>query len=316
VARWKEGIDYELLEDGRVKCGYCGRVLKSKAAIGPHLAVCPERKKARETPSPSSPSSSSKAKKIEPIPEEYENLLSLLEDFGVKHAKAVADTFALKGNWDDYASLARYLQLSGVRPDRVQLILEAWSMHRGTVIPPQVYASLQQMWYAPNPYFNPYYAPHQGYLTKEDIEKTVEKAIESKLKENRDNGILKILLDHVLNENRSSPSFRDQLAYVIEVGKMLGWNRGDYNIYSLLKEGLDKFDKRASEALMLMQSQFAPRQFVPQQTMTPEERQRKVELIRQRLKNAEQRIEAENKFIEQFYRLKFGKPQQKEVVKK
>jgi len=285
VARWKEGIDYELLEDGRVKCGYCGKTLKSKAAIGPHLAVCPERKRANKARGEGvSPKKIEKAE----VPEEGEVLKEILVTFGLQEARAegIVKLMAYAG-WDNYAELRYYLDCAGLSPDRQVLVLKAWSNHRGTAVPPHLLQEIHfakeaqrwQTWYATNPYFNPYYAPTSNapFVTKEDLEKI----LDEKLKESKNSDVVKmlledrkILLDRVLSE-KNSPSLTDQLRFIEMVAERLGYSKGGKNIFDLLDKGINTVDKRVEEGFKIMQGQLSSASFsYPAENLrTPEMRQ-------------------------------------------
>jgi len=118
--------------------------------------------------------------------------------------------------------------------------------------------------------------------------------------------LLKLLVQHILSEKGNNPSLIDQLHFIEVAAERLGYSRGGRNVYDLMDRGLTSLDQRAKEALTLMQTQFGQRQFNPEYSMTPEEKQRKARMIEAHIRDAEKRLEVENQFINQFYRLKLG----------
>ncbi|MEM4311740.1 MAG: hypothetical protein QXX95_05065 [Nitrososphaerales archaeon] len=125
--RWQEGVHYEASEGGGFRCLKCGKGIASAPGLGPHLTACygvgvgagMEREGAKA------------------LPDEYDALVKLLEDHGVRFSKPIADLMGYRG-WDDLKALQNYLELSGVRRDRKTLILEAWSRHRGKEPPKSI----------------------------------------------------------------------------------------------------------------------------------------------------------------------------------
>jgi hypothetical protein len=135
---WVEGIDYEVSKTSEgvevVKCLHCGRQLQSKAGLGPHLTVC-----AKPKPERGGGGHTMQVAEVS-VPEEKDVLKDILIKFGVKEnrAEGIADLMSYAG-WDNYGELRYYLDCAGVNPDRVALILKAWSNHRGTAVPHELF---------------------------------------------------------------------------------------------------------------------------------------------------------------------------------
>jgi len=165
---WVEGIDWEALPDGKIRCLHCSKVLEGKSGLGPHLSACIRKESRGETPS------SEGVSEGETLPEEHDALLELLKDHGIKKGKAIADLLSYR-SWDDYKALQEYLELSGVRPDRQKLILESWSQHRGSSLPLGLIERIRTV--------TPYQQTSEGILTREELLKVLNERDQKREKE-------------------------------------------------------------------------------------------------------------------------------------
>ena len=124
----------------------------------------------RETP---------RVKTEEVLPDEYNYLLETLTEFGVSRGKPICDLMS-RLSWDAYDALADYLELSGVRRDRIALVLESWSQHRGTQIPKEVSEKLKVPQYTRQ--YDRYGFRRRGYGAEEDIDTLIDRQIQRKTK--------------------------------------------------------------------------------------------------------------------------------------
>lgn len=126
-------------------CPTCGKGFASVQALRGHCAGTghpfpPELKKPKGKPPREPKPITEKPRKVDKIvdagklPEEYDYLYTLMTEFGVKNPKPIADLMS-RLDWDNYYALAEYLDLSGVRNDRIALIIESWSKHLGVAVP-------------------------------------------------------------------------------------------------------------------------------------------------------------------------------------
>ena len=101
-----------------------------------------------------------------PVPEEAEVLKDILVKFGMKEKRAEGvSMLQAHAGWNNFSELKYYCANCGMNPDRIRLVLQAWSNHRGQVIPLSVLSSLQYMTY-PN--------QQEGVLTEERLKKILE----------------------------------------------------------------------------------------------------------------------------------------------
>jgi len=306
--RWIEGVDFEVLEDGKVRCLHCQKILESKAGLGPHLVACPERRKAQGEAGggPTAPSKS--------VPEEYDRLLELLEDHGVKHAKPICDLMSYR-SWDDLQALQEYLELSGVRRDRQKLIIEGWSAHRGVSIPAEVMATLVQPSLQPSGYYQTEFVTKRDLdLFKKDLQDIFEKqtllakleSLEKKVtqpqsqSQNQDLQLkffefLRDRINSLENKVSNQPSFFEQLAGFEKVLTMLGYQKAGKTTIDVVDAVSERVDRRAAQLL----ERFYPAatQFQPEIKRVPEERLKKAEEIQKKLEKSEEVLLAEEELV-------------------
>ena len=303
---WVEGVDYQVLEDGKVKCLHCEKILESKAGLGPHLTVCPERRKA-EGGGPVKPEETAA------VPEESEVLKDILVKFGVKEKRAegIAMLMAHAG-WDNYNELRYYLDCAGVNPDRILLILKAWANHRGTAVPPEVFAELNAARF--QPYGLGYYQTQ--FVTKKDLEELLEKQLllskieslekkVSQVSQPQQNDLQLKFFEFLSDRIRSleekihnQPSFFEQLAGFEKVLNVLGYHKGGKSTVDVLDSLAERLDQRAAQLLSKIQVAPAGGEWKPEVKRTPEERARKAEEIKQKLERSEEILQAEQALIE------------------
>jgi len=177
MARWVEGIDYEMLEGGRVRCLHCNKTLESKAGLGPHLTACTKGEKRGRGLEEKAPSQEA------PVPEEAEVLKDILVKFGMKEKRAEGVSMLLvHAGWNNFSELKYYCANCGMNPDRIRLVLQAWSNHRGQVIPLSVLSSLQYMTY-------PNQQAGEKPLTREEMLKLLEEREKRREREEKVEGV-------------------------------------------------------------------------------------------------------------------------------
>jgi hypothetical protein len=306
--KWVEGIDYsiEKTSEGQeiIKCLHCGRQISSKAGLGPHLTVCAKKK---EEAGGGGPEATGKQAEV---PEEADVLKDILIKFGVKEKRAegIAMLMAHAG-WDNYNELRYYLDCAGVNPDRALLILKAWSNHRGTAIPPEVFAELNAARF--QPYGLGYY-PTQ-FVTKKDLEELIEKqtllakieSLEKKVSQPQSQTqndlqlkFFEFLSDRIKSlEERihNQPSFFEQLAGFEKVLSVLGYQKAGKTTIDVIDAISERVDQRAAQLL----ERFYPaaQQFKPEIKRVPEERLKKAEEIKQKLEKSEEILLAEDELV-------------------
>lgn len=283
---WVEGIHYSKEDDGSLTCLKCQRKIKSLPGLGPHLSACFKDSDATKGVE------GAKALPSQTMPDEYECLVTMLQGHGVKRPKAIADMMAYQKNWDDYQALQRYLELSGIRVDRQQFIIEAWSAHRGTQIPMSVQNSLQR----PRPFTPQHFqqSEQSTYVTKADLKTEGEKT-KADLKAMFDEERQKRKEEEEKRQlNRTLRGLSDHINMLEDKVKEQANVRTGKSMYDLLDSGMQTADKRAAEIRDLLTTN---QRFKPQVTRSTRQRKAKVQDIEGMIEKRQKILDAEDDLL-------------------
>lgn len=293
MPQWVEGIDYQVEEGGKVKCLHCEKLLEGKAGLGPHLSSCPKRKSV-EAEGGVAPTSEGKAA----VPEEAEVLQDILIKFGMKDKRAagVADLLAYAG-WNNFAELKDYCGNCGMNPDRILLVVKAWSNHRGVVVPVEVFDELQRNQQYPPRYSDGYSHDEDRRDREESRDREKDRKEELKEKEQEikelaekmhalELTILKTDMDGKLSvrDDRIGrlESRLESVALQTPPGK---------SVYDLLDKGITMADKRVGEGVEVLRTSSAGK-FNPEVKYTSAQRREKAEEIEKAIMRKEGILDA------------------------
>jgi hypothetical protein len=104
-------------------------------------------------------------------------------------------------------------------------------------------------------------------------------------------------LQDQINDLKRTPSFVDQYESFLAASERLGLsqNKGGKTTVDLISDGMEKADKRASEAIDLLKRPQG--QFNPEVKRTPQERQEAAANIQEQLARKERILQAENELL-------------------
>lgn len=194
--KWVEGIHYEKLEDGTLRCLNCEKILKGLPGLGPHLAACwkPEVSKGEGVGTK------------EVLPDEVKTLGDILDECGVKTMKpAILRKFA-RLDPDDLQGIERILRMAQVTPAKKNVILENWADHRHVTLPQALVERLPA-------------SQHGGeYLTKSDLDAYFIKKEEGQ-RLTRIEGTLRSLVEG--NPEKKSDEVKDLKGEIADLRKSL-----------------------------------------------------------------------------------------------
>jgi hypothetical protein len=157
--KWIEGIHYEKLENGSLKCLKCQKELKGPSALGPHLSVCwREESKEPTAPTPLQPSETGLTMQ--------DQLRQYLNEVGFRKADAVITLVERYG----YNVLGIYAALKDTNANLsvIRYVLKAWASYNNEPIPEWI---LKEINAQPIPGLQ-YYMPQQQEgeaLKKEEL---------------------------------------------------------------------------------------------------------------------------------------------------
>ena len=297
---WVEGEDYKVLEDGKVQCLHCDKVLSGKAGLGPHLSACPSRKAEQDkagTPA---------TEPIEQEPEyvaEQKVVKDTLERYAVGKPAVIrilktiqAHPTYLRNAYELRALITAHIpKRSGTVDLMVQEILREVnpsalpgfrSIQQGRAEQPLTETRLTEILNS-----------RDDKRRKDDEIRDLRKEME-KLKEKGSSGSSNELWEErrkvLVLENKLA--IRDAVSAAYHQGQS---EKVGKTTIDVIDKGLDKINERA-EDLML---RLSPPKFRLKNTRTQEQRREKAKQIESRLNKKEVLVEAENDLAVAFYRM-------------